>query len=340
MPSHAEHGYAADPVVNEALVIRVAERSMRWPFRSWAFGEAIVLEGLLAAAEATDRSDFFGFVHGLARASLGRGVGKVPDDHVAPGRIFLSLHDRLGDDAFLDAAWALATLHRSFPKNSAGARMPRAHLPGWRSQIWVDSMDVAPPFLAHLGRITGDESLIDEGATELLAYASLLQEKSGLFRHGFEEHCGPNGQLWARGNGWALLGMVETFELLPPSHAARAEISERIRELVGALQLGQRADGLWHTIIDDPSTYAETTLAAMVATGVRRALGVGIDLPAAAGEMAAKAHAAVISEIAPDGGLMKVSDATPVGEHRLYATRPFGVFPWGQGPLLLMVCQK
>jgi hypothetical protein len=45
-------------------------------------------------------------------------------------------------------------------------------------------------------------------------------------------------------------------------------------------------------------------------------------------------------QIAPDGTLQLVSDATPVGALSTYATRPFGVFPWGQGPLLLALCQE
>lgn len=324
----------------KALIVRIAERSQSWPFRSWAFGEAIVLEGLLAAAATTARPDFSGFVHGLLRASIGRGVGKVPEDHVAPGRIFLTLYAQTQDPAFLDAGKALVAQHRSFPKNRVGARMPRAHVPGWREQIWVDSMDIAPPFLAQLAGVLGDETLHDEAATELLAYAELLQENSGLFRHGYEEACGRNGQIWARGNGWALLGMVETFALIPPSHPARAEISQRIKAQLDALVRHQCADGLWHTIVDDTSTYLETTLAAMTATAARRAAMAGIELPAPVSNMADHAYAAVLKHVASDGSLMKVSDATPVGEHAMYATRPFGIFPWGQGPLLLMVCQQ
>jgi len=324
----------------QRLIVRVAERSMRWPFRSWAFGEAIVLEGLLAATEAASRPDFFGFVHGLARASLGRGVGKVPEDHVAPGRTFLTLYERVGDRAFLDAGLALAALHRTFPKNRAGARMPRAHVPGWRQQIWVDSMDLAPPFLAHLAHVMEDAALFDKAAQDLLSYAELLQESSGLFRHGYEENCGLNGQLWARGNGWALLGMVETLSLLPSSHSARTEITQRIETLLLALARHQRQDGLWNTVIDDRSTYEETTLAAMTATGVRRAMKAGMRLPPGAARMAERAEDAVLRHIDPDGGLQRVSDATPIGEPAMYATRPFGIFPWGQGPLLLMVCQS
>jgi unsaturated rhamnogalacturonyl hydrolase len=306
----------------------------------WAFGEAIVLEGLLAAAEATGRGDFFGFVHGLGRASLGRGVGRAPEDHVAPGRVFLTLHERLGDRAFLDAALALAELHRTFPTNRAGARMPRSHVPGWRAQIWVDSMDVAPPFLAHLARVVADDRLYDEAAAELLAYCNLLQQSSGLFRHGYEEQCGPNGQIWARGNGWALLGMVETLSLLPPAHGARAELGQRLETLLEGLERSQRRDGLWHTIVDDPASYEESTLAALVAAGVPRARAASLPLPAGAEAMAARARAAVLALLDAEGGLRKVSDATPIGERAMYATRPFGIFPWGQGPLLLMVCQQ
>jgi unsaturated rhamnogalacturonyl hydrolase len=53
-----------------------------------------------------------------------------------------------------------------------------------------------------------------------------------------------------------------------------------------------------------------------------------------------KARAAMHSQVAPDGALQLVSDATPVGARAVYATRPFGTFPWGQGPLLLALCQE
>jgi unsaturated rhamnogalacturonyl hydrolase len=41
--------------------------------------------------------------------------------------------------------------------------------------------------------------------------------------------------------------------------------------------------------------------------------------------------------VSPDGALQLVSDATPIGELQMYASRPFGIFPWGQGPLLLVL---
>jgi unsaturated rhamnogalacturonyl hydrolase len=50
-----------------------------------------------------------------------------------------------------------------------------------------------------------------------------------------------------------------------------------------------------------------------------------------------RARAAVLDHVSEDGALALVSDATPIGELRMYVTRPFGIFPWGQGPLLLML---
>jgi hypothetical protein len=48
----------------------------------------------------------------------------------------------------------------------------------------------------------------------------------------------------------------------------------------------------------------------------------------------------MLAHVGADGALALVSDATPVGEHHGYATRPFGVFPWGQGPLLLTLARS
>jgi hypothetical protein len=57
-------------------------------------------------------------------------------------------------------------------------------------------------------------------------------------------------------------------------------------------------------------------------------------------EMERRARAAMHAQLASDGTLQLVSDATPVGARAVYATRPFGTFPWGQGPLLLALCQE
>jgi unsaturated rhamnogalacturonyl hydrolase len=209
----------------------------------------------------------------------------------------------------------------------------------------VDSMDVDAPFLVRLGRLTGDESYSQQGVDEIIGYARALQveameDASGLFWHGYEVDCGTNGQLWARGNGWALMGLVETLKLLPATSAARLELLERLLRLCLALKRTQHADGLWHTVVTRPDTYLESTLAVMAAFALREAFEASLLDGSAFGEMESKARAAALRCIDEHGSLTLVSDATPIGELNMYATRPCGIYPWGQGPLALMLAQK
>jgi len=350
---------------DKKLIRKVAERTMRWNFRMWGFGEAIALRGLIRASEVTGDEEMLGYVHALLRAYVGRGVAKSAEEHVAPGRELLLLHKKFGEESvvarssrpcdsiqqtqrrdaratmFLDAAKKLAALHESFSKNPKGARMHRCDLPGWREQIWVDCMDSEAPFLAQLGAITGEKKYFNQAANEILSYARILQDPaSGLFYHGYETHCGLNGQLWARGNGWALMGLVETLQYLPKNHSSRKELLRRLHQLCTGLAKTQDGSGLWHTIIPDAQTYLESTLATMTAYALREAFSEKLLNEKEFGAMEKRARAAALHCIDNQGGLQFVSDATPIGELKMYATRPFGIFPWGQGPLLLMLAQE
>jgi unsaturated rhamnogalacturonyl hydrolase len=327
------------------MLQQVAQSTMRWPIRIWGFGEGIALRGLLAVHRATGNTECQTFVRDLLRTYVARGVAKSNDEHIAPGTELLLQYEASGESEMLEAAKQLAGLNATFPKNKFGARMHRPDMSGWRKQIWVDCMDVDAPFLVRLGCLTGDGGYIEQGLGEILGYARALQvegtsEGAGLFWHGYEVECGTNGQLWARGNGWALMGLVETLRLLPEASDARPELIERLQGLCVTLKHYQHVDGLWHTVITQPETYLESTLAVMTAFALREAFGASLLDEQEFGEMERKARAAALRCVNSDGELGLVSDATPIGELNMYATRPFGIYPWGQGPLLLMLSQE
>lgn len=326
--------------MNSELIHKVAARTMRWKFRTWGFGEAVALRGLLAAYRVTGSTEYFGFTSALLNAYVGRGVARSNEEHVAPGRELLFVYEQSGDEDFLIAAKKLATMHARCSPNSHGARIHRPDLPGWRRQIWVDCMEVDAPFLVRLGHLTGAAEYFAQAAEEITAYARCLQdEATGLFFHGWEEDCGRNGQLWARGNGWALMGLVETLKLLPGAETRKNELLDRLQSQCQSLRRLQDEGGLWHTVINHSETYLESTLAVMAAYALREAFNAGLLSERVFGEMERRARGAAMRLVADNGALELVSDATPIGELKIYATRPFGVFPWGQGPLLLLLCQ-
>jgi rhamnogalacturonyl hydrolase YesR len=288
------------------------------------------VRALLAASHVLGESRYSGFVAGLFSAWLGRGGPDGFEDHVAPVYELLELYERTRNPKLLDRAVALATLHHRFD-TSLGVALHRPDLPGFGRQIWVDCMHIDGPFLARLGRITGDAAYFDLAAGAVLSYARKLQQANGLFSHGWEEICGSNGQLWARGNGWALTGMLDTIRELPHDHPGRPELEQRVERLLKGLEFVQHTSGLWHTILEDDESYLEASLAAMVAFAIS-------GMPAHDG-MRRAAEAAVLRNSSDDGVLQLVTEATPVGEKRFYATRRFGVYPWGQGPLVLLLCR-
>jgi unsaturated rhamnogalacturonyl hydrolase len=314
----------------------IAGQTMRWAFRMWGFGEAIAMSSLLEAAEETNLPELRRYVEALCLATISRGVGIRSDDHAAPGEALVRLYSISKDGRFLTAAKDLIALHERFPRTAEGALLVRADQPGWAHQLWVDSIDLIGPLYASYGDASGELEWVQRAQDLTLAHASCLQSESGLFWHGYDEYAGTNGQLWSRGQGWALLGMSKVIRLAGLHALNAAELRQRALALVSALIRTQRDTGLWSVVVDHPETYEETTLAAMFVGGLLILSKTGVQLPTGAWAALDCARAAVRRYVDAAGALRLVSSATPVGALSNYATRPFGIYPWGQGSLLLM----
>jgi unsaturated rhamnogalacturonyl hydrolase len=261
----------------KALVLKVAARTMKLSFRKWRFGESIALRGLISASRVTGDPEPLAYSLALLWSYLAGGVVKSPVEHVAPATELLLAYTLTGEEAFLEAPRRRADLHASFPFNAFGARFHRSDLSGWVRQIWVDCMDIDPPFLAHPGAITGEDRYFAQSAQEVIAYARSLQgAETRLFYHGFEESCARNGQLWARGNGWALMGMVETLKFLPKLYPQHEEFQQGLHTHCEGLAKYQDREGLWHTLLVQPKTYLKSTLATMAAYALREPFSAGI----------------------------------------------------------------
>ncbi|HWB35999.1 MAG TPA: glycoside hydrolase family 88 protein, partial [Rugosimonospora sp.] len=193
---------------------------------------------------------------------------------------------------------AVAHAHRPVP-----GRPPvhRPDLAGLSTLIWVDCLHTDGPGLppADAARLVEED-------------AAALQDGTGLFHHGYDVATAtPNGVHWGRGQGWALHGL-----------AAVPSAAPRLGRLLDALSRHE-IDGAWRTIVDDPAAPVEHSVSALVAA-----------CPAAAPALRRRALRAALAALDADGGL-PVSAATPVGPPATYLDRETGIFPWGQGPLLL-----
>lgn len=140
-------------------------------------------------------------------------------------------------------------------------------------QFWADSLYMLPPFLAAAGHP-------DEALTTFYGYwLALFDPSSQLLSHIWDEENRTfiRKEHWGGGNGWALASIVRLVQLLPGAQYA-AEITDlqhKAEKVLTGLMSYVRGDGLFHDVIDDPSTFVETNTSQMVAFSIYRGMQQG-----------------------------------------------------------------
>jgi unsaturated rhamnogalacturonyl hydrolase len=139
-------------------------------------------------------------------------------------------------------------------------------------ELWIDSMNTTPPFLAAVGK--------QEQALQQIRglRAALWNADANLYRHiwhdGRKEFT--DAKHWGVGNGWAAAAITRVIGLLPESESkARTELSGYVKEVLDGCLAHQRPDGLFHNIVDDPNTFVETNLSQMLAYSIYRGAQAG-----------------------------------------------------------------
>ena len=79
---------------------------------------------------------------------------------------------------------------------------------------------------------------------------------------------------WGRGNGWAAAAMAEVLPLLPEDHPYYMPLLNAYRKMMEVLLAYQGKDGMWHQLLDDPESFAESSCTGMflfsMATGLEK----------------------------------------------------------------------
>ena len=179
---------------------------------------------------------------------------------------------------------------------------------------WTDDMFMASAVLARAGSATHADAV----ARLLTTYSQQLQRRDGLFIHAEN---GPHA--WGRGNGFALLGLTEALTHLPAAWPARGRVLEIYRRHVAALANHQADDGSWRQVVDEPASYRELTVTAMVTAALARGISSGWIDRHRYEPIVTRGWQAVAARVNADGTVTDVCAGTGAGPTKdYYLNRP------------------
>jgi rhamnogalacturonyl hydrolase YesR len=178
---------------------------------------------------------------------------------------------------------------------------------------WTDDMFMATSVLARVAARTKDERYAAAAGRLLTTYAADLQRPDGLFIHAKD---GPHA--WGRGNGFAAFGLMEALTYLPAEWSDRASVLKSYQALMKGLVAQQAPDGMWRQVVDEPGSYREFTVTAMVVTAMARGVRLGWIDASEFRPVVDRAWRGLLGRIAEDGTLMDVCTGTGSGPTKEY----------------------
>lgn len=259
-------------------------------FGQWFYALMVGNYGILKAAERLNQRDLFDyFMNGLTicksyfyymkydrelfgdASFLQRSTELDNLDAIgAAGLCFAEAYERRPDSGWLAVLYALA--------DAAENRIPRFEDGTFNRKhtMWADDIFMSCPFLARMGRITGEERYFEECIRQIKGFEKrLYMEERGLFSHLYFPESGlANGIPWGRGNGWIFLTLSDLLLILPKQYGA--ELTGLYRKFAQGIAACQDENGLWHQLLDEPESYPETSCTGMFLTGMAYGIRAGV----------------------------------------------------------------
>ncbi len=190
--------------------------------------------------------------------------------------------------------------------------------------IWADDLYMSLPFLVRWSDYKNDPSSLDDAATQVINYASYLQDTDGVWFHAYfkgvdkKEH---SCCKWGRANGWAAVAIAEVLSVLPKDHPKYDQVLEICKRQIDGLIKYQSPSGLWHQVLDHAELTwgTETSCSAQFTYAIARGINKGwLDkkyIPVVKNSLKALTDT---SRISKTGDILGVSGSTSIGNDLHY----------------------
>ena len=146
---------------------------------------------------------------------------------------------------------------------------------------WVDDMFMGIPFLVYASQATSNITIANqlryEAIKQIINFNKNVYDKSANLYYHAQASSKPTAiPHWARANGWGIFATSIVLEQLAKSDQAYNQILKIYTSHLNALvALQNRKTGFWHQILDDTSSYQETSATAIFTMALARGLRLG-----------------------------------------------------------------
>lgn len=309
-------------------------------FDAWEWPQGVGLYGLVQLWRRRRDPALLALLEGWYARHLAAGLPPLNINTTAPMLALSVLWAETRDPRWQPALedWANRVM-REAPRTEEGGFQHDVSDKLNPGELWDDTLFMAALFLASYGQAAGRPELVAEAGRQFLVHARYLTDtETGLWFHGwtFEGRHNFASARWARGNAWITACLLDLFELadLPPpmQDFLQGVLGAQVRALLPL----QTESGAWRTLLDDPSSYEETSATAGFAYGLLKAARQGLG-DATWAEAGWRGVASVMANIDEGGTVQNVSYGTRMG-HDLQFYRDIPIQPTGYGQALAILC--
>lgn len=293
--------------------------------QEWDWPQGVGLYGLYQIMETQHREDYREFLYHWFKENIAQGLPSKNINTTTPLLTLASLNEIYRDPEFeaLCLKWA-DWLMNCLPRTKEGGFQHVTSANGDRlgvrlneNEMWIDTLFMTVLFLNKMGQKYGRAEWVSESIHQVLMHIKYLcDKKTGLFYHGwtFNERNNFGGIFWCRGNSWFTLGILDYIDMFQGSMEPGLKhfILDTYKAQVECLKKLQDKSGLWHTVLDDPTSYCEVSGTAAITAGILKGLKAGI-LDDSFWPCVQKAIAAILDNIDEDGTVLHVSGGTGMG---------------------------
>ncbi len=211
-------------------------------------------------------------------------LSKYNIDSINSGNVLLRQFELNNAEKYQKATALLRQQLATHPKTSNGAYWHKQIYP---SQLWLDGVYMAMPFLAHYSALFEAGASWPQVVHEFQVVREQLRDPAtGLYFHAWDESkqmnwadptTGRSGFFWSRGIGWLGMALVDVLDRIPAERTdLRQPLLQMVNELAASLVLYQDAEsGVWFQITDKPQAtgnYREASGSSMFVYFLAKAL--------------------------------------------------------------------